>query len=88
MLYVAGKDIELRSTLIKAGLPLPDRFQNRYAAKLLKRDLGEDAIKELKANDQTLKVVDAGAFDALVAENKQLHREIEKLKKREGANAA
>jgi hypothetical protein len=92
MVYIARKDIVLRDRTVKAGLPLPERFQNRYCVKLLKRDLGEDAIGVLEANDLKYKVVDAGAYDALVAENKHLYREVEKLKspkpKREETNAA
>jgi hypothetical protein len=92
MVYIARKDIKLRDRTVKAGLPLPERFQNRYCVKLLKRDLGEDAIGVLEANDPTYKVVSAGAYDALVAENKHLYREMEKLtapkSKREETNAA
>jgi hypothetical protein len=61
----AAKDIDQPNLKVKAGRPLPERFQARQYLKYLREALGADAIVEIGESTPGYVLVKAEEFEAL-----------------------
>lgn len=76
--WVAARDINEPNLKVKAGSPLPDRFQSRYVVKhQLMPYIGEDAFK--LTDPQTPVTSTDDRIAALEASNDMLRSRIEEL---------
>ena len=78
----AKQDIDLANLKVRAGLPLPSRFQQStiFTLKSLNEHLGPDAIIKLTEDTKDYRLVSISKLEALDAENDQLRQENEQLK--------
>ena len=55
-MYLAARDIIEESLKVRAGKPLPERFQNYMAVKNLRQTLGKDIVVDLSVSDDYVMV--------------------------------
>ena len=85
----ARQDIDLPNLKVRAGHPLPSRFQQStiFTLKSLKEHVGPDAIISLTEDTRDYRLVSINKLEALDAENAQLKQENEQLKQQLAAKS-
>lgn len=77
----AGRDIDESNLKVRAGHPLPSRFQqSSMTARSLRQHLGQDAIISLTEDNQNYVLVETGKIAALEREIAQLKQQVGKPK--------
>ena len=74
----AKQDIDLANLKVRAGHPLPSRFQQStiFTLKSLRENLGPDAIISFTEDTKDYMLVSIGKLQALEAENEQLRQQL------------
>lgn len=77
-MYFATVDINEVGLKVRAGRPLPDRFQAYEPVKNLRRTFGNSAIIKIDSTTDGYVLVDAKQLAALKKENAKLKEQISK----------